>query len=203
MRLIEISNRIEKNMPMMIALAKATVSAISNGHDDEEGTQALQFIGANIDTPEYAPFLYQGKMYRLIMLDGEEHANTNIDMQMITNYVKNESKVKVFSFSKTQEGIENWEEMGSDPYGAEIHIILEQTGKGFDIQKIYRYIKQFPKDTIKDNLDMFALGLLQRAGGSEDSVLEVIAPYNSTLRIVDTETKYEDDDYEDDDPDDE
>jgi hypothetical protein len=198
MKLLEISKR-TANIPMMVKLFKAVDAATGNYHDDEEGIASLQFLANTINNPIVAPFLYRGKMYRLIMLDADEDKNTKIDMNMINNYIKNESKVNMFSFSKTIEGVESWEEMGSDPGGPEIHISLAQTGVGFDVQKIYRYVKQFSKEDLEREVGTAELYNVERAGGTRTGVFEVIAPYNETLQITDVETKYESDLYDDED----
>jgi len=139
-------------------------------------------------------------MFRAFFTEGAD--NPLSEEEILSHTRRND----LLSFAKTEAGVDGWIEQLGDLDGSETQTITMQTGKGYDVQKIYRYLRQYSQADLDQAAGEPAnLHNLKRAGGlSQDSqafgttVLEVVAYLNKSLEVVDVRSIDVDEYYEDD-----
>ena len=184
MLLVEITSKLNKES--IITLVKAVDDATGNDGGDKN---AQLFLFNNLKNPEFSQFLYRGPMFRVLVKSGKRPITT----EQVMSWRKSTGQTS-HSFAKTKDGVDAFtNSLGEISSKGETHTILKQTGVGFDVQKQYRYIKQFSETDLKSAGIAGSVYNLQRAGGTFpknqtltqfETVREVIGPYNNSLSIV-------------------
>ena len=194
----EISSRVNIDILTQVAIALSVTT--SNEWDTDAGAQGFKILEQYYNHPQLQPFMYRGKMYRAFLDEFE------LEKEEILQY---KSSRKLFSFSKRPEGVKNWIQNLSTDEDDEVITFTEQTGMGYDVQKIYRYVNQFSdEDILKHGRDEntrthrdMAVSSLRRAGGTPKKhhgqyvnfigpVYEVVAPIDNSIEVIDDETEY-------------
>ena len=197
MKLFEITSRVD--VKLGIALVNAIEKFTGNSHDEE--AEAIKILEGNYNNPQLAPFMYSGPMYRVVSFDDDVDPTE----QDILKY-QDQSGRTLYSFAKTEDGVEAFLDIAAANIEPPLTLVIfKQQGRGYDTQKIYRYVRQFSKDDLEQAGIPPRLGNLQRAGATftdddfDGTVKEVIAPLSPNgFEILQTE-HYPEDDWEDDD----
>ena len=190
MKLFEISARVD--IDALIDVARALDVTTSNGWTD--AGQAYKVLRQYYSHPAMQPFMYTGKMYRVLISEGED----GLEREDILAH----GGTKLYSFARTEDALETFYEQLGDIEETQTMTYVSQTGKGYDVQKIYRYIIQYGEADIQQaagsTSDRASIVYhLKRAG----KVMEIVAPLNASLQVYDTHTVNVDNDYYDDDDD--
>jgi len=190
MKLYEISNRVD--VEILLKVAQALDVTTSNGWTS--AGPAYQILRQYYNHPSTQPFMYTGKMFRVLITEGED----GLDREDILK----QGGTKLYSFARTEAALEKFYEQLGDIEETQTMTYVSQVGKGYDVQKLYRYIKQYSD-----------VDLQQTTGqtSSKDSmlyhfkraalVMEIVAPLNSSLKVYDEHTVTVDNDYDDEDDD--
>lgn len=195
MKLFEITSRVD--VKLGIALVNAIEKFTGNSHDEE--AEAIKILEGNYNNPQLAPFMYSGPLYRVVSFDGEVDPTKQ-------DILKYQGGRTLYSFAKTEEGVEAFLDIAAANIEPPLTLVIfKQQGRGYDTQKIYRYVRQFSKDDLEQAGIPPKLFNLQRAGATfknsdfEGTVKEVIAPLSPNgFEILQTEhyPEWEDDDWD-------
>lgn len=192
---MKLSQLFENANPEVLAkvvdiVAKLTSNSAS--HDGWREDMQTQFGEEFIEQVQQVipEIIYNGNMFRTVSVEGLEPAT-------LEEIKQHALATGVQSFARDRQGMENWLEQIYDTMEFNMSdTVLEQSGPGVSTEKLLQYLQQ---SGMADQFDNNVISAIERAA----SVTEVIAPYYSNIKVIDTQVfdvegmydEDEDDDY--------